>query len=79
MRICVCCADVHGALYKVDKWFAAKKDDAPWHLKTDVAAIKQKLLSRMDYGEHQAMYLAAMLNPRCACFCVCGGNECGRI
>jgi hypothetical protein len=55
---------MHWALHKLDCWFTAKENDVPNSLIQDILNIQEMLCSRMDYGEHPAMYLAAMLDPR---------------
>jgi hypothetical protein len=58
-------ADIHWALsFKLDPWFIAKERGVPVRLIYDVRAIQEKLRTHMDYGEHPAMYLAAMLDPK---------------
>ena len=37
---------------------------APDDIRDDVEIMRELLVKRMDYGEHPATYLAAMLDPR---------------
>lgn len=39
-------------------------DDVPLLLIHEVQQMQELLRSRMDYGEHNVTYLAAMLDPR---------------
>lgn len=59
-------ADLYWKLFELELFFDTSVDLAPDDMKEDVQSMRDLLAKRMDYGEHPATYLAAMLDPRCA-------------